>query len=287
LNRTIRIIVALVVWAAAPSAAFADGDAYSSVAGAWRFTRSVVAPWADEAAIGAPPDWIGSMVTFGARSVKGPAPLACRHAAYEATLVAPEGLFQGNLPAPAADAMTALGLSGDAVGGVSLSCDTGVFEIHRASAGSLLVALDNRIWTLDQTAGTRATSISPEGVLQRFLEAHFAGDMAFTTASIAGKRAFLSKALFGAIEAYLAAPQDPDEAPLINGDPFTDSQEYPTRFAVGADDREAVGVELPVDFADAFTKRTVLFEMTRENGHWLVSDLRYPDGTTLSGLLAD
>lgn len=259
----------------------------SPIAGKWRITRAVVAPWTDEAGAGEQPAWIGEYVTFGARTVKGPGPIACGHVNYEATDVPPEGLFQGGLPAPASDAMIGLGLSGASLHGVSVACDTGVFEYHYADEDTLLLALDNRIWTLDRTAGTRASKNSPEGVVQRFLEAHFDGDMGFTPASVAEKRAYLAKALGGEIDAWFLKPHCPDEAPTINGDPFTDTQEYPARFAVGADDKAAHGVAVPVEFADAFARRAVRFEMTRENRRWLIADIRYEDGSTLSALLAE
>lgn len=76
--------------------------------------------------------------------------------------------------------MTRLGLAGASFKGVSVRCDTGVFEYHYADEDTMLLALDNRIWTLARTAGTRAAEAAPEGVVQRFLEAHFAGDMGFT-----------------------------------------------------------------------------------------------------------
>lgn len=265
----------------------ASGNSASAISGKWRITRAVIAPWTNEAGAGEQPAWIGEYIAFGAKAVKGPGPIACGRVEYEATDLSPEGLFQGGLPAPASEAMTGLGLSGATFKGVSVACDTGVFEYHYADEDTLLLALDNRIWTLDRTAGTRASKNSPEGVVQRFLEAHFAGDIGFAPASVAEKRAYLSKALSREIDAWMAKPRSPDEAPAINGDPFTNTQEYPARFAVGADDKASRGVEVPVEFADAFARRAVRFEMACENGRWRVADVKYEDGSTLSGLLAD
>lgn len=265
----------------------AAGDHAATISGKWRITRAVIAPWTDEAGAGEQPTWVGESVSFGSKSVKGPGPIACGHVKYEATDVPPEGLFQGSLPEPAGDAMIGLGLSGASLKGVSVTCDTGIFEYHYADGDTLLLGLDNHIWTLDKTAGTRAAKNAPEGVVQRFLEAHFAGDMGFTPASVAAKRAYLAKALDGQIDAWFEKPQNSDEAPNINGDPFTDSQEYPARFAVGADDKASEGVEVPVEFADAFVKRAVHFEMTRKSGRWLIADIKYEDGSTLSELLAE
>ena len=270
--------------AAAITSQAAAGDASTPFFGKWRITRAVVAPWTDEAGAGAQPAWIGTGVTFGEHFVKGPHPIGCRNAAYEPTNVPPEGLFQGAELSMAQ--INSLGLGGGAFTGFSVSCDAGVFEYHFADDDTLLLALDNRIWTLDRTDGARAAKSSPEGVVQRFLEAHFADHMGFTKETVSAKRATMTKALNEKIRAYFAAPGDPDDAPAINGDPFTDTQEYPTRFAVRSNNLSAEGIVIPVEFADAFAKRTVLFELKRQNGRWLINDLIYDDGSRLTALLS-
>ncbi len=247
----------------------------------------MIAPWPDAAVAGAAPSGIGETVAFGARSIRGPHPIACGKVIYEATEIPAEVLFQGGLPEPATDAMTSLGLSGAGIKGVSVSCGAGVFDYHFADADTLLLSLDNRIWTLDQTAGTRAPKPSPEGLVQRFLEAHFAGDMAFTRDLIASKSAALAPAFSDNFRVYFAKPSDLDEAPSINGDPFTDAQDYPARFSVGADDVTEAGSVVPVEFADAFARTTVLYELTRERSRWLISDLIYEDGSRLSAILTE
>jgi hypothetical protein len=266
-------------------ASAAAGEANVSIMGEWRMTRAVVAPWTDEAGAGARPDWIGARVTFVSKAVKAAAPLGCENAKYEATRVPPEGLFQG--AGLTIGQVNALGLGAGDRDGVSLTCDTGVFEFHFAAPDTMLLALDNRIWTLDRTPGALASAKSAEGVVQRFLEAHFDGDMGFSPATLSAKRTYLTDALLERIGAYFARPQVPDEAPSINGDPFTDSQEYPARFSVMRDDKRVKGVAAPVVFADAFRNRTVVYEMARENRRWLISDLKFEDGRKLTELLAE
>jgi hypothetical protein len=268
----------------APVAAFA-ADGPSAHFGKWRITRAVVAPWTDEAGAGEAPALVGETVVFKARSVKAPAPLGCANAKYETTSVPPEGLFQG--AELTVEQASNLGLVAGDLTGMSLACDTGVFEFHDAGPQAMLFALDNRIWTLDRSPGALASASSPEGAVQRFLEAHFAGDMGFSAEALASKRDRLSPALAAAIDAYFARPQDPEEAPPIDGDPFTDSQDYPARFSVKLDDRKTKGTAVPVVFADAFRERTVVFEMTREKGRWLIDDLKFEDGSTLSTWLAE
>lgn len=282
----IRFVLAATLFAPVMASSSAADDA-SGLLGKWRITRAVVAPWTDEAGAGEKPALVGESVVFRSKSVKASAPLACGDAEYEATSMPPEGLFQGGLPTPANEAMTPLGFSDQMIEGVLLACDTGTFEFHFVAPDTALFALDNRIWTLDRSPGARASKSSAESAVQRFLEAHFDGDMGFSPAAFAQKRAAFAPSLVKTIDAYLAKPQDPNEAPTINGDPFTDSQDYPARFAVQRDDKMTKGTAVPVEFADAFRKRKVIFEMVREGGRWLIADLKFEDGATLSAILVE
>jgi hypothetical protein len=273
------------IFIAAAAAAFSVGAhaAEPSISGKWRITRSVVAPWTDETGAGAPSLAVGSTVTFTRSLVAGPHPVGCRLARYEQTEVPTEGLFQG-AGISANDAIS-LGLAGEKFEGVSVTCDGGVFEYHRASENSFVFALDNRIWTLDRSPGTKASAGAPEGVVQRFLEAHFAGDMGFWPSAIDSKRGYFTKALNEKMNAYFGRITDPDEAPEINGDPFTDSQDYPARFSVRSDDKTTPGVLAPVEFSQAFSRRTVGFSLKREGGRWLIDDLLFEDNISLATLL--
>jgi len=84
---------------------------------------------------------------------------------------------------------------------------------------------------------------------------------------------------------YFAQPASADEVPVINGDPFTDSQEYPTRFAVNKASVRGSSAEVPVRFADAYRNRNVTYLLVRERGVWRLDDLVYEQGETLQGLL--
>lgn len=282
------LLLACFVWAS--TAAPAEPAPFT---GAWRFTHAQVAPWADAATTQIQQGWLGQFLWVsrnlagGGKRVSGPHPLLCEKATFEDTRVPAEGLFQGNLPAPARDAARALGLPDGEVPGVSLSCSTGVFEFHRADESSLLLAVDNVIWTLDRTAGTQANEDAPEAAVQRLLEAHFAGDMAFTPASAATKKQWLTAELWRAIEQWQARPQPEDEVPAIDGDPFTNSQEYPLRFSVGPAHAGDVANLDTVDVTFAFVgiARPVTYVLKRDADGWRVAELRYPDGGTLSELL--
>ncbi|MCB1570215.1 MAG: DUF3828 domain-containing protein, partial [Xanthomonadales bacterium] len=147
------------------------------------------------------------------------------------------------------------------------------------------LALDNQILTLSHSPGALASADSPEGRVQRLLEAHFGGDMGFTPANLKGQRIWFSRALDGAMSRYFARPTSVDEVPTVDGDPFTDSQEYPQRFSVGTARMSKGKADVPVRFSDAFRERTVIYVMRREGGTWHLDDLRLGTGETLRGLL--
>jgi hypothetical protein len=253
------------------------------ILGRWRVVRSVIAPWVRQAkSVDPHRDWIGRIVTFEPRRVRGPGALDCGSAAYTPTSVAAEGLFQGSLLPPVADAAASLGLVAMPVRGTSLRCETGLFELHRADAATLLIALDNVIYTLDRSAGALAPDTAPAGVVQRLLEHHFAGSMAFDSAHMAYHAPWLSTRLRARIARYFAKPSVPNEAPAIDGDPFTDSQEHPTRFSVSLGAAHGDAATVPVRFSDGRQVRTVQYLLRRDGGAWRVDDLRYGNRETLS-----
>lgn len=252
----------------------------------WRITRVVPAPWA---AAGQTQmsltTWVGKSVQFDANSVEGPGLLRCDHATLEKTSYPADALFQGSLPAPADAAAQKLGIAHLPLSGVRLDCSTGTFELHFVEPATLLLALDNQILTLSRSAGTLASATSPEARVQQFLEVHFSGDMAFTSERAKAYREWFSKRLEHALTVYFAKPEIKDEVPAIDGDPFTSSQSYPTRFSVGKAKVSGITAELPIRFSDAFSDSTIVYVLTRENGKWQLDDVRFGDGDTLTGLI--
>jgi hypothetical protein len=255
--------------------------------GRFRVTRGVAAPWVDASA--SPPDtraWLGKTVEFGPRRFVVPGGLSCEDARYGTDLRPAEGLFQGNLPAPADIAAANLGLATYPVPSVTLTCSSGLYDLHWATPQLLLLALDNVIWSLDRSPGTQAAPGSPEALVQALLEAHFAGDMGFTPESVAAKRDWLSKGLLAAVEAYFARPWPEDEAPVINGDPFTDSQEYPHWFSVGSAVVADGETRVPVRYGDGSRGRSVSFILARDAGVWRIDDVQDERGDRLRRWMA-
>jgi hypothetical protein len=261
------------------AAAPADADTWRPLE-LWRIEAGRVAPWAPPGTR-VDPAYQGREVRFQATRVSAPHPLACEGATYEWIFGGPEGLFEGNLPAPAAEAAGRLGLAAGSIATLRVTCTNAGFDFHRTSGGEFLLGLDNVVWTLRPVRW----AASPAEIVQELLVTHFTHDMGFTRESVAHKRRFLSAALQARITRYLAAARSPDEAPPINGDPFTNSQEYPDRFTLGAARTTAQRTTVPVHFADASSKRRVDYVLVREGARWVVDDLVDERGEALRTLL--
>jgi len=247
---------------------------------AWRIEEGRLAPWAQQG-VRIDSSFKGREVRFQATRVVAPHPVACDGAKYEWLFTSAEDLFEGNLPAPAAEAARRLGLGAAPIATLRVSCTNAGFDFHRTSDGALLLGLDNVVWTLRPIR----PATTPSEIVQELLITHFTHDMAFTRESVAHKRRFLSAGLQARIASYQAAPQSPDEVPEIDGDPFTDSQEYPDRFTLGAARTTAQRTIVPVHFADAHSQRHVDYLLVRAGARWVVDDLVDARGQSLRGLL--
>lgn len=135
-----------------------------------------------------------------------------------------------------------------------------------------------------QTAPPSAVA-GPAAVVRAMFADHFKHDMGFTKASVARKSRWLSAEFLKQLNAELNRPPNPDEAPAIDGDPFTNSQEYPRRFVVGKAEIRGDATRIPVTFTGNGGRRTVAVKLRNTPEGWRVDDLVYEDGKTLRGLL--
>ena len=255
--------------------------------GTFRVSRGIAAPWL--AAQSPAPDlaaWRGRTVEFAADRFVAPGGLGCAPVRYATDARPAEGLFQGNLPAPAQDAAARLGLVALPVPSVDLTCASGAFDLHWATPDALLLAVDNVIWVLDRSPGARAPGGTPEATVQRLLESHFGDDMGFLPDFVADLRPYFAASLNGAMDRYFGYPFPEDEVPPVDGDPITDSQEYPVLFSVRDAVLEGASARVPVRYDDGYRARLVEFVLRREAGAWRVEDIRYDHGGTFRELLA-
>jgi hypothetical protein len=247
----------------------------------WQIGQGVAAPWAAAASVSPTSALADQHVRFSATSVAAPEPLACGKPQYEYVLSPAEGLFQGMLPSPTAQGARTLGISRLPLLTLRVTCDGGVFDYHLISQDKALLGLDNIVWPLVRRSG-KAT---PEHVMLALFQSHLTHDMAFTPATVARKHAYLTAGLRTAITAYFRRPVPQAEVPPINGDPFTNTQEYPTRFAPGRASIEGRRAVMPVQLGNDGASQVLEVLLHQSGRQWRVDDLRYQDGGTLRGRL--
>lgn len=255
-------------------------------AASWRFTHAQPAPWDPENPLG--PDLRGEVIHISNHAFRGPSYLNCEPAEFTRLKLPAEGLFEGGLPAPAEKSGQTVGLAHFPVATTRVACANASFDLHQIDAQTLLIGLDNRVWTLSHTAGTdSATSADgkPAGRVQLLLETHFSGDMGFLPETAQAKSRFFSAELNKAIARYFAVQRPPDEVPPINGDPFTDSQEYPTRFAVSEGNGDDVRASVEVVFASGWSTYPLVYRLVHDADGWKLDDIVYPGGYTFRNLL--
>jgi hypothetical protein len=136
-------------------------------------------------------------------------------------------------------------------------------------------------------ADDRAPAASPGGSVQSFYAFHMAHGMGFSPEAVSRRAEWLSPDLVAACRRYFSRPSSPDEVPPIDGDPFTDSQEYPTGFKVEKV-RMAGGVAtVAVSFSGPEGRKgSVHLALVQAKGAWLVNDVLYVSGPSFRKLLS-
>ncbi len=137
----------------------------------------------------------------------------------------------------------------------------------------------------------QAPAPDPDLVLARaIVEAcyrdHLKRKVGFDRAAVKAKRRWFTAGLLDVLMKELKRPQNPDEAPYVDGDPFTNSQEPVTSKIVGAARRVGQGIEVALLMEGEGFKRDFQVLLKKEKAGWRIDDLRYDDGTTLRGFLA-
>ena len=119
---------------------------------------------------------------------------------------------------------------------------------------------------------------TPQAVVDEFYKFHFAHDMGFTPATVQERKAWLSPELLKACESYFAIPQNPEEPPYINGDPFTNSQEYPESFKVGESkiSENKSTVEITFLWKEAEPRKGIVV-LEKAKDKWLIDDLQFAE----------
>ena len=126
----------------------------------------------------------------------------------------------------------------------------------------------------------------PKDVVQKFFEIHFAHEMGFTRASLEAKESWLSADLARLLHQELNKPASPNEVPNIDGDPFTDSQEYPKGFRVMDVSVKGDKATVRVRFTWPQQSRVLNVLLVRESGQWRIDDFVYDKDQSLRKLVS-
>jgi hypothetical protein len=149
--------------------------------------------------------------------------------------------------------------------------------------GFILMAALSFIGTWAQES---KAAVGPKEVVQKFYEAHFAHDMGFTKESLEAKESYLSPELASLLHKELDKPSSPDEVPNIDGDPFTDSQEYPTAFRVMDVAVKGTSATVRVKLTGPNAGRAIKVLLVLQSGHWRIDDFVYDKDQTLRKLVS-
>lgn len=122
--------------------------------GTWEITRGRIAPWLKEGEPQPEADPAFTRITLHADKSSGPPLLTCDDPQYATNMTTAAGLFEGNLPNPAADA-AALGFVSPDITVLSFSCKSGTADVAADFAmlddGQIMLGLDNVIYTFSRT----------------------------------------------------------------------------------------------------------------------------------------
>ena len=167
--------------------------------------------------------------------------------------------------------------------------------IHPGRLISLIVI----VWALSlgaQTAANAQTAASSQApainAVRSFYAFHLAHNKAFTLRNVQQRKRFLTRELYGLLVGEIKrqasySKAHPDEVPDFEGDPLTDSQEYPDSFRVGKADGSSDVVRVTVTLlwsarhSRGRDKRDIVVEMTRSGQTWLINDVVNNEGKTL------
>lgn len=152
----IRRYAAAIAFAA--SLPLAPAFAANDMAGKWTIERADDAPWANTTDYQpyrkVVPDYVGKIVSFEGKRIKGPALLACAKPNYEMKDYSADMLFQGQLGESeqrggkkAEEVATALGYKSRPIRTLETGCE-GAIDFHMSDTDHAAFALDNMIYWL-------------------------------------------------------------------------------------------------------------------------------------------
>jgi len=126
--------------------------------------------------------------------------------------------------------------------------------------------------------------------VKSFYSYHFGNEMDFGRENIVKKEKFLTPEFYKLVIYELDrqerfVKENADQVPFINGDPFTDSQEYPTSFRIGKcavvePNKVVIEVLMFWKFQVGSDQREMKIEVFKQDDKWLIND--FVDGENKS-----
>jgi hypothetical protein len=133
-----------------------------------------------------------------------------------------------------------------------------------------------------------------QAAVQNFFRYHLRDGCGYSEQDIRDRRKWFTSDLYRLLlyekqRERAFAKQHPDEVPYFDGDPFTNSQEYPAWFAVGSSTREGASANVKVTFyfgrGTRGEPRTSTVLVRQEAGRWRIDDIIDSTGKSLKKLL--
>jgi hypothetical protein len=157
-----------------------------------------------------------------------------------------------------------------------------------SSACALILLLGVHI-SVPAQSPDRASAAS---AIRSFYAFHLAHNKDFTAANVRRRRPWLTPEFYGLFLKELKRQAEyskthPDEAPDFEGDPFTDSQEYPDSFRVGTvvtngnRAKATLALNWSAKTSRGVDSRSLTVEMIKAGAGWLINDIVSSDGASL------
>lgn len=229
---------------------------------------------------------VGTGWTVRPRGTATLGPWQCARARHRFVMLPAEGLFQGLGADAALTATLGLGTVPMPVPTQRIDCDNASIDVHRLAPDRAVLALDGHRIVLH--AVPPPAGATPEAVVQTLLLAHLGDRVHWRREGLADYAPWLSESLQALMRRWFERPQDGQEAPFLNGDPFTDTQEPPDAFVVRSVVTEAparrarVRVVLSLEQAEP---HAVTFHLVQTASRWRIDDVALRDGTRVRALL--
>ncbi|MEW6127427.1 MAG: DUF3828 domain-containing protein [Acidobacteriota bacterium] len=114
--------------------------------------------------------------------------------------------------------------------------------------------------------------------VKAFYAYHFAHKFDYSKRGLLQRRKWLDDTLYKLLVAEVSKPTKADEAPEMNGDPFTNSQEYPTTFRIGNTNESAAKATIQVIFiwkeqGKVIDERPVDVELVKNKNLWKIANI--------------